>query len=354
MAREIRFAALVLTGISLVHAQTPVISLSVNGGSEVTVPQNYPLVIQAAFYHPNVLAADATTVTPLVLADQQGSWSNSAQLTMADSTGAPQSWPVQLALAPPGPLSLGAGTAGVLVWTAGADFTRTIALGTYSASVTLNTTQAFSGWIGSVSSATATIQIVPPLSSPNTDQVEDQYRALATYDAVQGNISQAISDLGTLLAQQPQSIGGLALNAQILADSGQTAQALAMYSQAIDAFYAQNPSPSEPPNHLLAPQQDLLEQMVSQTRSPQIVISVIAHGTNENGEAYCDLVLTNTGSKPASQVVIDNLTLKSCSGAARAQNGVISYAPALSPVLPITIQKLFPNGSQKLRIFSAH
>jgi hypothetical protein len=356
--RTRKLALLFLTLIGTPHqrvaAQTsgviPQLSLSVNNSGELTVFQGWPMIIQGALYHPDVVSQGGLTASPLLIAAQNGSWANLVHVLVTDSDGNPQVWPIHLVFVPTGSLSLGANEIGVLVWTVSPTFTNGLPQGSYSLFVSIDTTTAQSGWIGSAKSASALLQISAPPSSIAADQQEEQYRLLATYDRLLGNMTQAIADLDQLLGIQPNSIGGLATKAEFLADSGQTQQALDLYTQAVNEFYLQTPHPTEPPRHLLKPQQTLMMQILSQSGAvpaPQISAALYDRGLQAPQAYFFDLNLKNTGVGLAQETTITQVSFSTISGA-----GQVVYDATLSPPLPVVTNTMVSGGSARVRVYA--
>jgi Dockerin type I domain len=328
---------------------SPEVSVSVNDAGEVTVFQGSPMILQGAFYLPDA-ASQGSTVSPLLIAAQQGSWANFVHVLVTDSAGNPQVWPTQLVVLPTGSLSLGTNDLAILAWTLPPSFTQGLAPGTYSVFVSIDTTGAQSGWVGTVKSASALVQISAPPSSVSPDQQEEQFRLLAIYDRFLGNMTQAIADLDQLLGMQLNSIGGLMTKADFLAGSGETQQALDLYNQAVDAFYVQTPNPTEPPKHLLGPQHTLMMQVLSQSGAvpaPQISAGLYDRGLQSPQVYFFDLNLKNTGVSLAQGTTIKQVTFSTISG-----TGQVVYDATLSPPLPFMTNTIVAGGSATVRVYA--
>jgi hypothetical protein len=313
--------------------------------------EGWPLILQGTFCHPQVYSR-SVNVSPLLINSMNGSWSNTVHLVVTDSSGATQSWPIQLVTIPSGPIVLDAINVGRLFWVVAPSNTEAIAPGTYMVQGTLDTTASAgsSGWSGTTNSNIVSLQVAPPLATETSDQQERQYELLAEYDQLVGNDVQALNDINTLLAQQPNSVGGLAWKGTILEQTGQTAGALAAYDQAVATAFSINPDPrAEPPEALLTPQGRLRSKLLSQSGNrgtPAIAIQLLDMGTQAPGVVFFDLKISNVGSGIAANAVIQQFAFNTTAG-----TGQLTLNNVLTPLPPISVDYLAVNASTTVRIY---
>lgn len=328
----------------------PNLSFSANGTVQAQGYQGWALIFSARLLNPQRFTPTAS-VTPLVINPQNGSWANNIRLVVTDSNGVTQNWPIRLIAPPQGPLTLDAFAGGKLAWVLGPADTSVIAVGKYDVTATLDTTSSAgaTGWSGTTSDSVS-VQIGVPPSPITLDQQEDQAELLAAYDHLLGNDSQALADLTTFLNQQPNNVGALAFEANLLNGTGQTAKALAAYDQAVAAFFTGNTVPlSEQPDSLMIPENRTRAALLSQSAGsgqPQAAIEVTGQGMQSPGMFFLDLQVTNVGNDVAENVVLNRITFQTLSG-----TGQVTFNSALSPRFPVGTDFLSVNGSATIRVF---
>jgi hypothetical protein len=336
---------------AVVHGQaavSPRLSLTANAGRNVQVYQGSPLLLNATVY--NSARSSKTVLTPLLINAQNGSWANAVQLFVVNASGTRQNWSFQLIAPPVGSLTLDQ-TVGNLTWVLAPSATSSIAPGSYTAGIELDTTASAgtSGWKGTTISYTVSIQIASLPSPLTADQQEAQATLLATYDHLQGNDTQAVADLDAFLSQNSTAVGALSLKGNLLAGMGQTSDALDAYDGAVSAFYAANPSAPEEPDALLIAQGQVRSTLLSQTGKrgvPQVQINLQDQGTQSPGVFFLDLQITNIGADVAQNVLLNQLALKVLDG-----SGQVFTDNLLSPQPPIATDFLGTNASTTVRIF---
>jgi MBG domain-containing protein len=355
--RAVCFAGVLATSAATLRAQSPqpsiapIFSFSANGLTSAQAYQGWALLLDAEVSHPN-LYSTSTIVTPLLINPQNGSWANTIHLVVTDSTGATLSWPIQLATIPSGSLSLDATKVGRLAWVVAPSDTAAIAAGSYHVVGILNTSTSAgtTGWNGTRQSNPVSIQVASPPSSPSAQQQEQQVEILARYHLLVGNASQALQDVNALLAQQPNAVGALELQGDILAQTGQTTDALAAYDSVVTSFYQQNPGPlPEAPRSLLVQQRSLRSALLSQSGGrgqPQVAIHLLDQAIQSPGVFFLDLQITNVGNDVAENVVLNRITFQTLAG-----TGQVIYNNVLSPQLPSFTDFLSVNASATVRIF---
>lgn len=338
------------------HSQSspvaPDFSLAANGSAMAQSYQGWPLIFDATLSHPQRFAR-STSITPLLINAQNGSWANTTQLQITDSNGVAQTWPIQLATVPPGDLSLDAFSHGRLIWLVAPSAASAISPGSYNVIGLLDTTKSASatGWNGTTTTFPITVQIGIPPSSPTIDQQEEQAELLAMYDSWLGNNSQALADINSFLSQQPNAIGSLALKGDLLDQMGQATDALAAYNQALSIYYTQNPDsiPDEPPARLLVAQKKAQGEVLTQTGvrgQPQVAIQAIDQGMQSPGVFFVDLRVTDVGNDVAVNVSLNQVTFQTVSG-----TGQVTFNSLLSPRFPVGTDFLAVNDSATIRFF---
>jgi hypothetical protein len=333
------------------RSPSPVFSLAANGATIGSAYQGWPIIIVGTISNPQRFSHDLV-VTPILIQPATGSWANNAQLSVTDSSGVSQTWPLQLVTHPSGSLSLDGMTSGGLVWVLSPAATSSIAPGKYRIIGILNTTgsSGSTGWNGIVPSNSINLTFTAA-PSPFTGNVQQQqFRLLAKYDHLTGNDPQASSDLDTLLIQQPNAFGALAYKGQLLEQAGQVRNALDAYDRALAAFYATVPGPyPDPPVSLLIPQRNARAALMSQSGvrgKPQIAIRLLDTGTQSPSVSFLDLQITNVGNDVAENVYFKQFTIKTLSG-----TGQVTFNNVLSPLLPIATDFLAVNAFANVRLF---
>jgi hypothetical protein len=354
----ITWIAILLTTASA-HAQTlpvgptPEIALAVNNSFTPTVYQGWPLVFEMEIYSPNVAQRNGNAV-PITLNLPSGSWSDGVQLAVLDSSGNMQTWPTHLVYHPAGAagsIVLSAGIEGRLAWTVAPSSTSSIAAGTYQAVALLNATSttvtgAFNGAAGS-NPVTITIGSEPSPLPVNLQ--EDKYTLLAVYDVLEGNQTQAATDLSTLLTNQPNSIVAMTAMGDLLNLQGNSSAALQQYDKAVAAFVAAFPTAIEPPSGLIDRQASVRAGMASQSGaiSPPLVGATITNqGVQSPGIYSFDLLLKNSGTGTAELPELSQLSYLTVAG-----TGQATYDTTLSPPIPVGTDSLTPGASTTLRIY---
>lgn len=332
---------------------SPMFSLSANGRANTQTYQGWALLLDAELCHPN-LYSTSSVVIPLTISQMNGSWANTMQLAVTDNTGAAQNWPIQPVTIPNGPLNLDGTNVGRAAWVVAPSDTSTIAAGTYQVVGILNTvgSAGSAGWSGTRRSNPVSIQISAPPTSLSPEQQEEQAETLAYYDLLLGSVPKALSDVNALLAQQPNAIGALALQGDLLEQSGQTADALSAYNQALAAFFGPNSTALlEAPVGLLVPQGRLQSELLTQSGTrgqPQVAIQILDQGVQSPGVLFLDLQITNVGNDVAQNVQLNQITLETLGG-----TGQVVYNNVLSPQPPTFTDFLPVNSSATIRIFVA-
>jgi MBG domain (YGX type) len=332
---------------------TPELSLSANHSFAPTISQGWPIVFEMEVYTPGVAQGNGNAV-PITLNLPSGSWADGVQLTVTDSSGNAQAWPMNLVYHPTGTdgsIVLNTGVEGRLAWTVASTNTAAIAAGTYQAVALFNATSttAPGAFNGTVASNSVTITVGPEPSPLPVNSQEDKYTLLATYDLLQGNQTQAMTDLNTLLVNQPNSISGMTSMGDLLKLQGQPAAALQKYDQAVATFFATYPTAPEPPAGLIDRQASLRASFISKSGKvslPQVNVSLTNQGLQSPGVYFFDLVLSNSGTGTAEIPQLSQFSYITVAG-----TGQATYDTTLSPVLPAGVNSLAPGASSTVRIY---
>lgn len=240
-----------------VSAQTapvqPLVSISVNGAGDMDAYRGWPLVVEAEVLHR--LFNGGPNDAALVLAGPDGSWTGALSVRVTSEQGE-QIWPLHLATAPPGPLTLTVQTPGELTWYLTPEETGAIPTGDYEILAVLDT-----GDGAAVTGEPASVRLRDEPAELTTEQAAQKYLLNAAFEFTRGNREQAAAQTEELLALQPDNIEGLAFQSDLLAEAGQYREALTFIGRSIETFYERNPG-KEAPRSLLKKQRNLLARIV--------------------------------------------------------------------------------------------
>jgi len=264
-----------LLSASWLWAQTPSgpeLVLDVNAQSDAVIARGWPLLIRTV-----VISADGTPVN-LVL--KSGAWTQALSLTVTDQSGASLSWPAQLVPPASANLSLSGINTAEAVWLVAPADTAAIAAGTYSLSVTLDTTStaASGAWSGSAVSSGAAVTMEDEPSSLSAEDEASKYLAFAAYSRLKGDTQGAGSALDTLIALQPSILEAYKEKGDLLADAGDYAGALSQYQQVLSNFLAANPGAAEPLTALTRPIEAMYAKIAQQQASAGGAVTSVAPG----------------------------------------------------------------------------
>ncbi|MGO9228381.1 MAG: tetratricopeptide repeat protein, partial [Bryobacteraceae bacterium] len=268
----------ILLPVSWLWAQTtpgPELVLDVNAQSDAVAARGWPLLIRAV-----VISADGTQVN---LGLQSGAWTQALSLSVTDPNGASQSWPAQLVQPASANLSLSGINTAEAVWLIAPADTASIAAGTYSLSVTLDTaSMAGSGaWSGSAVSSGAAVTLEDEPASLSAEDEATKYLALAAYARLKGNTTGVGSALDTLIAQQPSILEAYKEKGDLLAGAGDYAGALSLYQQTLTNFLAANPNAAEPLTLLARPIDAMYAKIAQQQASTGATVTSVAPGRTD-------------------------------------------------------------------------
>jgi uncharacterized protein (TIGR03437 family) len=256
-------ACMILTaaGLSAQSAPTPEVGLDINGQGDAVVARGWPLLIRAA-----VISADGQSLT---IGLKSGAWTQALHLTITDSNGVAQNWPVQLQPPSGSILALAGLTNAEAVWLVAPNDTASIAAATYNLSVTLDTssTAAAGAWSGTVTGNGASVQIEAEPSTLTSQQEASKYIALSAYSRLSGDTQAAGAALDTLISHQPDLPIAYTMKGDLLAAAGDYAGALTQYNNALDKFTAANPGAAEPLSAMSRPLVDASLKLAAQQQA---------------------------------------------------------------------------------------
>lgn len=247
---------------------TPELGLDINAQGAAVVAQGWPMLIRTA-----IISADGQLVT---IGLKNGPWTQALGLTIADQNGKPQTWPVQLVPTSSTSLSLSGITNNEAVWLVAPGDTLAIPIGTYSASVTLDTTFGATdgSWIGTLRSKGASVQLQVEPASLTSEQEAAKYLAIAAYSELRGDKQGAGAALDTLISHQPDSLQAYYEKGDLQSADGDYKNALSSYQEGLNKFLARNPHPPEPITLLVQPILDATAQLAAQQLPANSVTSV--------------------------------------------------------------------------------
>jgi len=288
------------------RAQTPPgpeFVLDVNAESDLVAARGWPLLIRAV-----VISADGT---PVSLALKSGAWTQALSLTVTDQNGVSQSWPAQLVPAAAANLSLSGINTAEAVWLVAPADTASIAAGTYSLSVTIDTTStaASGAWSGSAVSSGAAVTLEEEPASLSAEDEASKYLAFAAYARLKGDTQGVGSALDTLIARQPSILEAYKEKGDLAAAAGDYAGALSLYQQTLTKFLAANPNAAEPVTMLARPIDAMYAKIAQQQASAGGTVTSVAPGRTDPAVAP-DSIVTAYGLGLATGTVVaqDSLT----------------------------------------------
>ena len=241
----------------------PVLALSANNSRDAELFQGWPIMFEVSLMHPDYLRADVPA-QPLIIGADGSPWSRAVTVEVMDAEGKAQSWPLQVAGAPDGAITLdNEATGTVYLWLDPAESAR-LKEGVYAVTASLDTASLPGGWKGTAESIPAilTVSKAPTKLSPEQESMRAQM--LAGQAIVRGDRAGAMSHLDKLLAAQPGNIGALEFKGDLLAEEGKTSEALDAYNKAIKTFYEQNEHPDEAPAVLAQKQHAMMDKLINE------------------------------------------------------------------------------------------
>jgi hypothetical protein len=335
-------------------AVDPEISAGAEGPAVAIGYRGSPLLLTAMLIHPDYPAAAAAS-TPILLAHATD-WSRLVRFEIATPAGAPQPWPIAVALARAPSATLDAQKAAQLAASVAPSDTAQLATGNYLVRAVLDASAATrpGAYQGVVRSAWRRFELRDGISQPTL--AEDEALALfhARYALLLGDFASARATLSTLLTSQPASIPALTLLSDLDYAQGALDQATIHIADALAAWDALpdpnfSPALSEPPTPLLERQNKILTtrlRLAGNGARPAISARISAKAPSPQPDTLeLDVTFTNTGAATALDAKIEAVTGRTLQGV-----GNVSLDGTLGPALPIELGALAPGASTTVRL----
>lgn len=262
-------AALALSAPFVLRAQQstpmPELSLTANGGQDVSLYGGWPLIVHATIMNSSRFAQNGPA-SPLVIAPNGAAWTSAVSFTAVDTSGQAHQWPLNLIGTPADPALTLAPTSYVrfTLQMAPADVSS-LTPGTYQLTATFQVSNS-NAWNGAVQSRLVTIRVGP---EPALTAQQQSRKALliAEYQMNAGDANGALSTVEQLIQSQPSNTSALTAAANLLELMGYPGLALFQTREAINAYFQANPSFYDPPANLLAMNQRLFTQAITANSS---------------------------------------------------------------------------------------
>jgi len=240
------------------NGSTPVITAAVNESVRAELHRGSPLLLEVDLLHPDSFASNPQ---PLLIDMVTAPWSSAVRIEIKDTNDQAQVWPLSLFSLTSNNLALDGSTGGQLLYYLTPEQTATLALGSYTIEVQLNTTNSTSllAWKGVVQSVPVDLAVAdePPTLTPDERAMKQQL--LASYHLLQDDASQAGAEIDALLATYPDSIAGLSFKSYLLQLEGRNVEAEQLLSRAIEITDASFPDAQEPPVELIRRRNEFLK-----------------------------------------------------------------------------------------------
>ena len=224
----------------------PVVELGIdiNGETSPKIYTGWPLFISST-----VALWEGTQAS---LAVRGAGWTSALLVTVRNSNGEVQAWPLRLMPPSSTTLDLTELNSGEATWVLAPGDAAQIPPGSYSVSVTLDTrTSASPGaWAGTVSSRTGMMTIAAEPPSPDQPLQLRKLLLQADYAALTGDFSQAGKLVDRAIALKADHIPALDRKGELLVKQGSLEEAMATFQRALEAFAQQFPEAYDPPFEL--------------------------------------------------------------------------------------------------------
>ena len=218
-------------------------------------------MFEVSLTHPDFMRDDVIP-EPLVVGADFSPWTGMLKLDVVDGEGNVQTWPLQLADAPEGAVTLDATSFATAHWTLGVEQTAKLKEGVYIVTATLDTKSLADGGAGSVESIPATLTVTKAPATLSDEQQSLLAQSLAAQAVIKGDTTEAMSILDEQLAKQPNDISVLEFKGDLLAADGKTDEALKIYNAALKLFYEANPDFPEPASILADKQHEMMDKLL--------------------------------------------------------------------------------------------
>lgn len=247
----------------------PLVSLAINGTAEVDAVRGWPLVAVVGVMHPFAMRPGVTS--PIVLTRQGGTWSEALRLVVTNDRGQVVAWPFSAAAAASPTIALDGQTVGEMVWWLAPEESARLALGAHQVVAVLEIPAAAEGgWTGRRRTDAVSVRVIDEPNLLSAQQEVEKRQRFTEYHLRRGDRQQAIGEVDKLLARQPKNVWALKTKGDWHAAAGRNREALALYDDALAAFYAEHPGPREPPDELLWEQRAVMTRLLQgqQGRQP--------------------------------------------------------------------------------------
>jgi hypothetical protein len=247
-----------------VRRREPVLTLTANGSGAVRVIQGWPLLVQAQLLHPDALGR--APINAMILAANEGPWTNALRLDVMDVKRQKGSWPWHLATAANPRIGLDDKTAALVGWWLEPAETAALAPGDYELCAVLETSavKAADVWKGSARSRPVRIKLAAEPKVLEPEQEEEKALLLAQLARMHNDLKQALAHVDALLTKQPKSLAAMEFKGDLLAELGETRAALREYDGALARFATLRVRGLEPPRRLLDKQQSVLIKLLKE------------------------------------------------------------------------------------------
>ena len=202
------------------------------------------------------------SVPPLIVA-APSSWADLIQLEVTGASGPASTWPVTLLQRPPSSLTLDIEHAGELRWTLSPAEASKLAADQYRLAAVLTTGDATpeGAWKGTARSNPVLLTLLDEPAPMSMELKEQKMMVFSDYHLVRGEANEAARVIEAHLAEDPESIDGLAMSGELAVVRGNIPEAIRFYERAIDMHSTRFPDSHEPPVTLYARVRQLQKQL---------------------------------------------------------------------------------------------
>ncbi|HEX8434460.1 hypothetical protein [Archangium sp.] len=191
------------------------------------------------------------------------SWADLFQLEVTGESGTVSTWPVTLLERPPSSLTLDMEHAGELLWTLSPAEASKLASGQYRIAAVLTSGDATpeGAWKGTVRSPAVLLTLLDEPTPLSLEFKEQKMMVFSDFHLVRGEVDEAARVIAAHLAEDPESIDGLAMSGELAVLRGNIPEAVRLYEQAIAVHSKRFPDSPEPPVTLYSRLYQLQKQL---------------------------------------------------------------------------------------------
>jgi hypothetical protein len=230
-------------------ASSDILMLSPSVQSGAQLYAGWPLVLELALWRQLPEDSQAPTPQPITVKAKSGSWSEALEVTVKDPSGNVIKWPLHSVKQDGVDLTLGIDDAAGAAWWLPPEETKGLAEGNYAISVCFDPKLLTGSLNQKADNYYLNVKKEPVPLDKETQK--DKELALASFDIIKGDLSEARAIVSKVLSMDPESIGGHRLNARLLNASGKPEEALSELETALDIYDKKYPDAC-PPFGLLA------------------------------------------------------------------------------------------------------